>query len=115
MNSNLPPRHHHHHCHPTRNSMVRQSPYLYVLVSDINVYTAFQLEEFFNGQNTLLMAEYVTYAPVELEIARNDHNWAQYIHQLGAVLWLFITEARVIDMCMVPNRFAPHWQTHAQH
>ena len=72
------------------------------------MYTAFQLEEFFNGQNTLLFAEYVTYAPVKLEIARNDHNQARYKYQLGVVLRLFITVAQVIDPCMVPNRFAPH-------
>jgi hypothetical protein len=71
-------------------------------VSDINVYTAFQLEEFFNGQNTLLFAEYVTYAPVKLEMARNDHNQARYKHQLGIVLRLFITVAQVIDPCMFP-------------
>ena len=72
------------------------------------MYTAFQLEEFFNGQNTLLFAEYVTYAPVKLEIARKDHNQARYKYQLGVVLRLIITVAQVIDPCMVPNWFAPH-------
>ena len=65
--------------------------------------TAFQLEEYFNGQNTLLFVEYVTYAPVKLEIARNDHNQARYKYQLGVVLRLIITVAQVIDPCMVPN------------
>ena len=77
-------------------------------MSDINVHTAFQLEEFFNGQNTLLFSEYITYAPEKLEIARNDRNQARYKHQLGVVLRLFIAVAQVIDPCMVPNRFAPH-------
>ena len=55
-------------------------PILLLLVSDINVYTAFQLEELFNGQNTLLFAEYVTSATVKLDMARNDHNQARYIN-----------------------------------
>ena len=60
------------------------------------MYTAFQLDEFFNGQNThtLLFAEYVTYAPVKLGIARNDHNQARYKYQLGVVVRLFITVAQ---------------------
>ena len=71
------------------------------------MYTAFQLEEFFNGQNILLFAEYVAYAPAKLEMARNGHNQARYKHQLGVVLRLFITVAQVID----PPRFpigSPH-------
>lgn len=70
------------------------------------MYTAFQLEEFFNGQNILLFAEYVAYAPAKLEMARNGHIQARYKHQLGVVLRLFITVAQVIDPCTVPNRFA---------
>ena len=65
------------------------------------MYTAFQLEEFFNGQNILLFAEYVAYAPAKLEMARNGHNQARYKHQLGVLLWLFITVAQIIDPCMV--------------
>ena len=76
-------RYHHHHRHPPRNATVWQSLYFYVPVSDINVHTAFQLEEFFNGQNTLLFADVESIGEVTWLLLFYVDSASSYIH----ILW----------------------------